>query len=100
MNMKMDMGMKTNQEIGADMDSQQFRVRYRISVKRVSVKRLQSYIIELRIVQSDIGSSENQEFTPISFITGNEYPTVRDTHGGGWSRNINARYLHTLMVYL
>jgi hypothetical protein len=25
---------------------------------------------------------------------------VRDTHGGGWSRNINARYLHTLMVYL
>ncbi len=26
--------------------------------------------------------------------------TVRDTHGGGWSRNINARYLHTLMVYL
>ncbi len=26
--------------------------------------------------------------------------TVRDTHGGGWSRKINARYLHTLMVYL
>jgi exonuclease III len=26
--------------------------------------------------------------------------TVRDGHGGGWSRNINARYLHTLMVYL
>ncbi len=26
--------------------------------------------------------------------------SVRDTHGGGWSRNINARYLHTLMVYL
>jgi hypothetical protein len=25
---------------------------------------------------------------------------VRDTHGGGWSRKINARYLHTLMVYL
>ncbi len=26
--------------------------------------------------------------------------SVRDTHGGGWSRKINARYLHTLMVYL
>ncbi len=26
--------------------------------------------------------------------------SVRDTHGGGWSRNINARYLHSLMVYL
>ncbi len=26
--------------------------------------------------------------------------TVRDGHGGGWSRKINARYLHTLMVYL
>jgi hypothetical protein len=26
--------------------------------------------------------------------------SVRDTHSGGWSRNINARYLHTLMVYL
>jgi hypothetical protein len=26
--------------------------------------------------------------------------SVPDTHGGGWSRNINARYLHTLMVYL
>jgi hypothetical protein len=25
---------------------------------------------------------------------------VRDGHGGGWSRKINARYLHTLMVYL
>ncbi len=25
---------------------------------------------------------------------------VRYTHGGGWSRKINARYLHTLMVYL
>ncbi len=25
---------------------------------------------------------------------------VRDTHGGGWSRKINARYLHTLMIYL
>ncbi len=25
---------------------------------------------------------------------------VSDTHGGGWSRKINARYLHTLMVYL
>ncbi len=28
------------------------------------------------------------------------YLTVRDGHGGGWSRKINARYLHTLMVYL
>jgi hypothetical protein len=37
---------------------------------------LKSNIIELSIVQSDIGSSENQEFTPISFITGNEYPTT------------------------
>ncbi len=27
-------------------------------------------------------------------------PIVSDTHGGGWSRKINARYLHTLMVYL
>jgi hypothetical protein len=31
---------------------------------------------------------------------GTTYVSVRDTHGGGWSRNINARYLHTLMVYL
>ncbi len=28
------------------------------------------------------------------------FSSVRDTHGGGWSRKINARYLHTLMVYL
>jgi hypothetical protein len=26
--------------------------------------------------------------------------TVPYSHGGGWSRKINARYLHTLMVYL
>jgi hypothetical protein len=26
--------------------------------------------------------------------------TVRDGHGGGWSRKINAWHLYTLMVYL
>ncbi len=26
--------------------------------------------------------------------------SVPYSHGGGWSRKINARYLHTLMVYL
>jgi hypothetical protein len=26
--------------------------------------------------------------------------TVRDSHGGGWSRKINAWHLYTLMVYL
>ncbi len=29
-----------------------------------------------------------------------QYLVVRDGHGGGWSRKINVRYLHTLMVYL
>ena len=27
-------------------------------------------------------------------------PIVRDSHGGGWSRKINAWHLYTLMVYL
>jgi hypothetical protein len=29
-----------------------------------------------------------------------EIISVRDGHGGGWSRKINAWYLYTLMVYL
>ncbi len=29
-----------------------------------------------------------------------ELITVRDGHGGGWSRKINAWHLYTLMVYL
>ncbi len=37
---------------------------------------------------------------PSLFNASNVAYIVRDTHGGGWSRNINARYLHTLMVYL
>ncbi len=28
------------------------------------------------------------------------YSIVRDGHGGGWSRKINAWHLYTLMVYL
>jgi hypothetical protein len=28
------------------------------------------------------------------------FVSVRDGHGGGWSRKINAWHLYTLMVYL
>jgi hypothetical protein len=29
-----------------------------------------------------------------------QFILVRDGHGGGWSRKINAWHLYTLMVYL
>ncbi len=52
--------------------------------------------------------SQPRPITPNNFLTNLKFVrrslskvlSVRDTHGGGWSRNINARYLHTLMVYL
>ncbi len=41
---------------------------------------------------SEVGTSDRSSNIPIV--------SVRDGHGGGWSRKINAWHLYTLMVYL
>jgi hypothetical protein len=42
----------------------------------------------------------NTENDPCVFAKFGDDITVRDGHGGGWSRKINAWHLYTLMVYL
>ncbi len=50
----------------------------------------------LQILQT----SSLQVIVNILYTSSLQVILVRDGHGGGWSRKINARYLHTLMVYL
>jgi hypothetical protein len=51
-------------------------------------------------------SNYQVEHSVKSMVIINKYPgegsmrSVRDGHGGGWSRKINAWHLYTLMVYL
>jgi hypothetical protein len=56
-----------------------------------------SALLEI-VTNVPLGNSKIQYILTFSLTICNM--AVRYTHGGGWSRKINARYLHTLMVYL
>jgi hypothetical protein len=46
------------------------------------------------------GSNCQLGSTPLTPVKDVAKGSVRDGHGGGWSRKINAWHLYTLMVYL
>ncbi len=60
------------------------------------------FILEIYISFQElcISNTDYKAVVPGSNPANASIPSVRDGHGGGWSRKINAWHLYTLMVYL